>query len=125
MYNIIIKIIKGNATPYKKENHNMNATLPVEVQGYKDEMMKQLHEYMDNLGAMRIEEAKENEKGFRDSVTAMIKWYISQNASEEKVTALKETLVVNLYRLQEIRKVVENQNTIGEAKLIFQQLGII
>lgn len=69
--------------------------------------------------------ASENEKGFRDSVTAMIKWYISQNASEEKLTALKETLVVNLYRLQEIRKVVENQNTIGEAKLIFQQLGII
>lgn len=55
----------------------------------------------------------------------MIKWYIPQNASEEKLTALKETLVVNLYRLQEIRKVVENQNTIGEAKLIFQQLGII
>lgn len=103
----------------------MNATLPVEVQGYADEMMKQVTEYMDNLGAMRIEEAKENEKGFRDSVTAMIKWYIPQNASEEKLTALKETLVVNLYRLQEIRKVVENQNTIGEAKLIFQQLGII
>ena len=103
----------------------MNETLPVEVQGYTDEMMKQLTEYMDNLGAKRIEEAKENEKGFRDSVTAMIKWYISQNASEEKLTALKETLVVNLYRLQEIRKVVENQNTISEAKLIFQQLGII
>lgn len=103
----------------------MNATLPVEIQGYADEMKKQLHEYMNNLGAMRIEEAKENEKGFRDSVTAMIKWYISQNASEEKLTALKETLVVNLYRLKAIRKVVENQNTIGEAKLIFQQLGII
>ena len=70
-------------------------------------------------------EAKENEKGFRDSVISMIKWYISQNASEEKLTDLKETLVVNLYRLKAIRKVVENQNTIGEAKLIFQQLGII
>lgn len=103
----------------------MNATLPVEIQGYADEMKKQLDEYMDNLGAMRIEEAKENEKGFRDSVVSMIKWYISQNASEEKLTDLKETLVVNLYRLKAIRKVVENQNTIGEAKLIFQQLGII
>jgi hypothetical protein len=103
----------------------MNATLPVEIQGYADEMKKQLDEYMDNLGAMRIEEAKENEKGFRDIVVSMIKWYISQNASEEKLTDLKETLVVNLYRLKAIRKVVENQNTIGEAKLIFQQLGII
>ena len=103
----------------------MIETLPVEIQGYADEMKKQLYEYMDNLGDMRIEEAKENEKGFRDSVISMIKWYISQNASEEKLTALKEMLVVNLYRLQAIRKVVENQNTIGEAKLIFQQLGII
>lgn len=32
----------------------MNETLPVEVQGYTDEMMKQLTEYMDNLGAKRI-----------------------------------------------------------------------
>lgn len=103
----------------------MNATLPVEVQGYTDEMKKQLHEYMDNLGAMRIEEAKENEKGFRDSVTAMIKWYISQNASEEKLTALKEMLVVNLYRLQEIRKLVEKEGTIDEAKVLLTELGII
>lgn len=100
-------------------------TLPVEIQNHAREMKNHLNEYLDNLGAMRIEEAKENEKGFRDSVISMIKWYISQNASEEKLTALKEMLVVNLYRLQAIRKVVENQNTIGEAKLIFQQLGII
>ena len=100
-------------------------TLPEEIQNHAREMKNHLNEYLDNLGAMRIEEAKENEKGFRDSVISMIKWYISQNASEEKLTALKEMLVVNLYRLQAIRKVVENQNTIGEAKLIFQQLGII
>lgn len=88
--------------------------------------MEQVATNQNNMSAKELsEEAKENEKGFRDSVTAMIKWYIPQNASEEKLTALKETLVVNLYRLQEIRKVVENQNTIGEAKLIFQQLGII
>ena len=103
----------------------MNATLLVEVQGYADEMKKQVNEYMDNLEAMRIEEAKENEKGFRDSVTAMIKWYISQNTSEEKLTALKETLVVNLYRLQEIRKLVEKQGTIDEAKVLLTEIGII
>ena len=103
----------------------MNETLPVEVQGYADEMKKQLQEYMDNLGAMRIEEAKENEKGYRDSLTALIKWCISKNVSEEKVTALKETLVVNLYRLQEIRKLVESQATIDEVKVVFTELGII
>ena len=103
----------------------MNTTLPVEIQGYADEMKKQLHEYMDNLGAMRIEEAKENEKGFRDSVVSMIKWYISQNASEEKLTDLKETLVVNLYRLQEIRKLAESQATNDEIKVVFTELGII
>lgn len=103
----------------------MNETLPVEVQGYTDEMMKQLTEYMDNLGAKRIEEAKENEKGYRDSLTALIKWCISKNVSEEKVTDLKETLVVNLYRLQEIRKLVEKQGTIDEAIVLFTELGII
>jgi hypothetical protein len=103
----------------------MNETLPVEVQGYADEMKKQLQEYMDNLGAMRIEETKENEKGYRDSLTALIKWCISKNVSEEKVTALKETLVVNLYRLQEIRKLVESQATIDEVKVVFTELGII
>lgn len=103
----------------------MNETLPVEVQGYADEMKKQLQEYMDNLGAMRIEEAKENEKGYRDSLTALIKWCISKNVSEEKVTALKETLVVNLYRLQEIRTLVESQATIDEVKVVFTELGII
>ena len=51
----------------------MNETLPVEVQGYADETKKQLQEYMDNLGNMRIEEAKESEKGYRDSLTAWIK----------------------------------------------------
>jgi hypothetical protein len=103
----------------------MNETLPVEVQGYADETKKQLQEYMDNLGAMRIEEAKENEKGYRDSLTALIKWCISKNVSEEKVTALKETLVVNLYRLQEIRKLVESQATIDKVKVVFKELGII
>ena len=103
----------------------MNDTLPVEVQGYADEMEKQIQEYMDNLGSKRIEEAKENEKGYRDSLTAMIKWCISKNVSEEKVTALKEALVVNLYRLQEIRKLVENQATIDEVKVVFTELGII
>ena len=103
----------------------MNETLPVEVQGYTDEMMKQLTEYMDNLGTKRIEEAKENEKGYRDSLTALIKWCISKNVSEEKVTALKETLVVNLYRLQEIRKLVERQATNDEIKVVFTELGII
>lgn len=103
----------------------MNETLPVEVQGYTDEMMKQLTEYMDNLGTKRIEEAKENEKGYRDSLTALIKWYISKNASEEKLTTLKETLVVSLYRLQSIRKLVEKQGTLDEAKVLFTELGII
>ena len=100
-------------------------TLPVEIQDYAKEMEKSLHEFLDNLGAMRIEEAKENEKGYRDSVTAIIKWYISQNASEEKLTALKETLVVSLYRLQCIRKLVEKNGTIEEAKVLFKELGMI
>lgn len=100
-------------------------TLPVEIQDYAKEMEKNLHEYLDNLGAMRIEEAKENEKGYRDSVTVIIKWYISQNASEEKINTLKETLVVSLYRLQSIRKLVEKNGTIEEAKVLFKELGMI
>lgn len=69
--------------------------------------------------------ASEDEKGNRDSLTALIKWCISKNVSEEKVTDLKETLVVNLYRLQEIRKLVERQATNDEIKVVFTELGII
>ena len=41
------------------------------------------------------------------------------------MTALKETLVVNLYRLQEIRKLAESQATNDEIKVVFTELGII
>ena len=100
-------------------------TLPVEIQDHAKEMEKHLHEFLDNLGAMRIEEAIQNEKGYRDSVIAMIKWYVAQNASKEKITSLKEMLAVSMYRLECTRKLVEKNGTIEEAKALFKELGMI
>ena len=103
----------------------MIETLPVEIQDHAKEMEKHLHEFLDNLGAMRIEEAIQNEKGYRDSVTAMIKWYVAQNASKEKITSLKEMLAVSMYRLECTRKLVEKNGTIADAKALFKELGMI
>lgn len=99
--------------------------LPVEIKNYAEEMEKNLHEFLDNLGAMRIEEAIQNEKGYRDSVIAMIKWYVAQNASKEKITSLKEMLAVSMYRLECTRKLVEKNGTIEEAKALFKELEMI
>lgn len=103
----------------------MIETLPVEIQNHAKEMGKHLHEFLDNLGAMRIEEAIQNEKGYRDSVIAMIKWYVAQNANKEKITSLKEVLAVSMYRLECSRKLVEKDGTIEEAKALFKELGMI
>lgn len=85
----------------------MIETLPVEIQKYAEEKEKHLHEFLDNLGAMRIEEAIQNEKGYRDSVIAMIKWFVAQNANEEKINTLKAVLAVTMYHLECTRKLVE------------------
>ena len=98
----------------------MIETLPVEIQKYAEEMEKNLHEFLDNLGAMRIEEAIQN-----DSVIAMIKWYVAQNANKEKINTLKEVLAVTMYRLECTRKLVEKNGTIEEAKALFKELGMI
>lgn len=103
----------------------MIETLPVEIQKYAEEMEKNLHEFLDNLGAMRIEEAIQNEKGYRDSVITMIKWYVAQNANKEKINTLKEVLAVTMYRLECTRKLVEKNGTIEEAKTLFKELGMI
>lgn len=103
----------------------MIKTLPIEIQNHAKEMEKHLHEFLDNLGAMRIEEAIQNEKGYRDSVIAMIKWYVAQNANKEKITSLKEMLAVSMYRLECTRKLVEKNGTIEEAKTLFKELGMI
>ena len=91
----------------------MIETLPVEIQKYAEEMEKNLHEFLDNLGAMRI------------SVIAMIKWYVAQNANKEKINTLKEVLAVTMYRLECTRKLVEKNGTIEEAKALFKELGMI
>ena len=100
----------------------MIETLPVEIQDHAKEMEKHLHEFLDNLGAMRIEEAIKNEKGYCDSVIAMIKWYVAQNANKEKITSLKEVLAVTMYRLECTRKLVEKNGTIEEAKAVKNEI---
>ena len=51
----------------------MNDPLPVEIKIYTDEMEKHLLKYFYNLSKNQIEEAKLNEKDYRDSVIALIK----------------------------------------------------
>lgn len=103
----------------------MNEPLPVEIKIYTDEMEKHLLKYFDNLSKNKIEEAKENEKAYRDSTIALIKWHLSQNPNQERLNEVKEVLAVNIYRLEELRKLVENEKSIQETKLKFVELGIV
>ena len=109
----------------KRGNLTMNEPLPVEMKIYTDEMEKHMLKYFDNLSKNRIKEAKENEKAYRDSVIELIKWHSSQNPNPERLNEVKETLAVNIYRLEELRKLVENEKSIQETKLKFVELGII
>lgn len=103
----------------------MNEPLPVEIKIYTDEMEKHLLKYFYNLSKNQIEEAKLNEKAYRDSVIALIKWHYSQNPNPERLKEVKETLAINIYRLEELRKLIENDNTAQETKDKFVELGII
>lgn len=103
----------------------MNEPLPVEIKIFTDEMEKHMLKYFDNLSKNKIEEAKENEKAYRDSVIALIKWNYSQNPNPERLNEVKETLAVNLYRLQELRNLIEEDKSIQETKDKFVELGII
>lgn len=103
----------------------MNEPLPVEIKIFTDEMEKHMLKYFDNLSKNKIEEAKESEKAYRDSVIELIKWHYSQNPNTERLNEVKETLAINIYRLEELRKLVENEKSISEAKLKFLELGII
>jgi hypothetical protein len=109
----------------KRGNLTMNEPLPVEMKIYTDEMEKHMLKYFDNLSKNRIKEAKENEKAYRDSVIELIKWHYSQNPNPERLNEVKEVLAINIYRLEELRKLVENEKSIQEAKLKFVELGII
>ena len=102
----------------------MNEPLPVEIKIFTDEMEKHMLKYFDNLSKNKIEEAKESEKAYRDSVIELIKWHYSQNPNPERLNEVKEVLAVNIYRL-ELRKLVENEKSIQEIKLKFVELGII
>lgn len=103
----------------------MNEPLPVEIKIFTDEMEKHMLKYFDNLSKNKLEEAKESEKAYRDSVIELIKWHYSQNPSPERLNEVKEVLAVNIYRLEELRKLVENEKSIQETKLKFVELGII
>lgn len=103
----------------------MNEPLPVEIKIYTDEMEKHLLKYFDNLSKNKIEEAKESEKAYRDSTIALIKWHYSQNPNQERLNEVKEILAINIYRLQELRNLIEGEKSIKETKLKFIELGII
>ena len=103
----------------------MNEPLPVEIKIFTDEMEKHMLKYFDNLSKNKIEEAKESEKAYRDSVIELIKWHYSQNSNPERLNEVKETLAVNIYRLQELRSLIEEEKSIQETKLKFVELGII
>lgn len=103
----------------------MNEPLPVEIKIFTDEMEKHMLRYFDNLSKNKIEEAKESEKAYRDSVIELIKWHYSQNPSSERLNEVKETLAINIYRLEELRNLIEEEKSIQEAKFKFVELGII
>ena len=98
----------------------MNEPLPVEIKIFTDEMEKHMLKYFDNLSKNKLEEAKES-----DSVIELIKWHYSQNPNPERLNEVKEVLAVNIYRLEELRKLVENEKSIQETKLKFVELGIV
>ena len=103
----------------------MNESLPVEIKIFTDEMEKHMLKYFDNLSKNRIEEAKYHEKLYKDNTIAMIKWHYSQNPNPERLKEVKETLAINIYRLEELRKLIENETPIQETKDKFVELGII
>lgn len=103
----------------------MNEPLPVEIKIYTDEMEKHMLKYFDCLSKNKIEEAKYHEKLYKDNTIAMIKWHYSQNPNTERLNEVKETLAVNLYRLQELRNLIEEDKSIQETKDKFVELGII
>ena len=103
----------------------MNEPLPVEIKIFTDEMEKHMLKYFDNLSKNKLEEAKESEKAYRDSVIELIKWHYSQKSSPERLKEVKETLAINIYRLQELRSLIEEEKSIQEAKLKLVELGII
>lgn len=109
----------------KRGNLTMNEPLPVEIKIFTDEMEKHMLKYFDNLSKNKIEEAKESEKAYRDSVIELIKWHYSQNPNLERLNEVKETLAVNIYRLQELRSLIEEEKSLQETKLKFMELGII
>lgn len=88
-------------------------------------MEKHLLKYYYNLSKHQIEEAKLNEKDYFDSVIALIKWHYSQNPNPERLKEIKETLAINIYRLEELRKLIENDNSAQETKDKFVELEII
>ena len=95
----------------------MNEPLPVEIKIFTDEMEKHMLKYFDNLSKNKLEEAKEIEKAYRDSVIELIKWHYSQNPKPERLNEVKETLAINIYRLQELRSLIEEEKSIQEANL--------
>lgn len=103
----------------------MNEPLPVEIKIFTDEMEKHMLKYFDNLSKNKLEEAKESEKAYRDSVIELIKWHYSQKPNPERLNEVKETLAINIYRLQELRSLIEEEKSIQETKLKFVELGII
>ena len=103
----------------------MNEPLPVEIKIFTDEMEKHMLKYFDNLSKNKLEEAKECEKVYRDSVIELIKCHYSHNPNPERLNEVKETLAIDIYRLQELRSLIEEEKSIQEAKLKFVELGII
>lgn len=71
----------------------MNEPLPVEIKIFTDEMEKHMLKYFDNLSKNKIEEAKESEKAYRDSVIELIKWHYSQNPSSERLNEVLNPLI--------------------------------
>ena len=109
----------------EREKLIMNEPLPIEIKIFTDEIENHMLKYFDNLSKNKIEEAKESEKAYRDSVIELIKWHYSQNPNPERLNEVKEVLAVNLYRLQELRNLIEEDKSIQETKLKFVELGII
>ena len=83
----------------------MNEPLPVEIKIFTDEMEKHMLKYFDNLSKNKIEEAKESEKAYRDSVIELIKWHYSQNPNPERLNEVKEVLAVNNLQIGRIKKI--------------------
>lgn len=99
--------------------------LPTEVLQYTRELETHMQQFAENIKNENFDELIENENGYRENMNAIIEWYHANCPNDFYLPGLKDSLALTLYRLREIRKILENGTPYEEAKKQLEDLGII